>query len=75
MVGFKAKEKMEDIISPKQLLREIVKLIHADPLLMLSVSIYVTIYRPGVGKCFLGICQIYNFQTSGRPLDLFQFIL
>ena len=41
MVGFKAKEKMEDIISPKQLLREIVKLIHADPLLMLSVSIYI----------------------------------
>ncbi|KAF6025160.1 NF1 [Bugula neritina] len=35
-VGLKPKEKAEDTISPKQLLSEIVKLINADPFLMLS---------------------------------------
>lgn len=39
-VGLKSKEKPEDMISPKQLLHQIVRLINADPSLMLSVSIY-----------------------------------
>ncbi|XP_067932349.1 neurofibromin-like [Watersipora subatra] len=37
-VGLKLKEKAEDMISPKQLLCEMVKLINADPRLMLSSS-------------------------------------
>ena len=48
-VGLKSRERTEDMISPKQLLHQIVRLINADPMLMLSVSVTNTYCWPLYG--------------------------